>query len=214
MNFEYIIDKIDFIDFYLSTREKVIISLNIINAWAKFELILFNFDIILKNILDFELEKKVDDDKNAKKSRLFTFSNLNLINNNDEFVFISFTFNVNETHVNKIVKHVHENFFDDNIKFIIDVLNFNLKFTFVDNSFAKVENTLTKEINVELIKTIKKIIQKKIKQRHVNYNDVKILNQENLNQRTQQRLEMIQNELWNEEMKRTNKLKSKIYAHE
>ena len=104
-------------------------------------MISFDLDIILKNILDFEFEKKVDDDENAKKSRLFTFSSFNLINNNDEFVFISFTLNVNETHINKIVKHVHEKLFDDNIKFAIDVLSFNLKFTLVDNSFAKVEST-------------------------------------------------------------------------
>ena len=170
-------------------------SLNIISAWAKFELISFDLDIILKNIFDFKFEKRVDDDENAKKSRLFTFLNFNLISNNDEFVFISFTLNVNETYVNKIVKHVHENSFDDNIKFAIDVLSFNLKFTFVDNSFAKVESTLTKEINVELIKAIKKIAQKKIKQRHVNYDDVKILNQKVLNRRAQQRLEITQNEL-------------------
>ena len=126
-------------------------------------MISFDLDIVLKSILDFKFEKKVDDDENAKKSRLSTFSSLNLINNNDESIFISFTLNVNKTHVNKIVKHVHENSFDNNIKFAIDVLSFNLKSTFVDNSFAKVESTLTKETNVELIKAIKKIVQKKIK---------------------------------------------------
>ena len=214
LGFGYTIDKVDFIDLYLAARTKGMTALNIISAWNKSGLVPFDPDIVLENIPDFEPEKEAESGENGEQSRLSTPPGLNLVSSNGESVFIAFTPSASGAHVDKIVKHVQENPSSENTKLALDALSSNLKSALADSSLSKAENLLAKETNVELARAAKKVAQKKTRQAHVNYGDARVLGQEVLDQRAQQRLDVIQEELWSEETKRMGKMGPDIYAHE
>lgn len=116
LGFGYTIDKVDFIDLYLSAREKAMTSLTSISSWAKTGLVPFDLDIVLDNVPEFELEKEADGDETAEKPRLSTPPGLSLVSSNGDSVFISFTPSASGAHVDRIVKYVNEHPTEENTK--------------------------------------------------------------------------------------------------